>query len=115
MNSRQLISLFHQNINRLYHIVQRTSVDSLQAYLHQMIKNAKAFIFQPLAATLFLIVALLGASIEIGVKRSHWYDVLAGFILGALQAIYQVCNSGIVGPTIETYNTGAVSLSHYMV
>lgn len=55
-----------------------------------MIKNAKAFVLQPLAATMFLIVALLGASIEIGVKRSHWYDVLAGFILGSLQAIYQV-------------------------
>lgn len=63
---------------------------SLQAYLHQMIRRSKAYVLQPLASTLFLIISLLGASIELGVKRSHWYDILAGFALGSLMAIYQV-------------------------
>lgn len=63
-----------------------------------MVKNAKAYVMQPLAATLFLIVALLGACIEIGVKRSHWYDVVAGFILGGIQAVYQVKMS-VFNPT----------------
>jgi len=55
-----------------------------------MIRRSKAFVLQPLASTVFLIISLLGACIELGVKRSHWYDVLAGFALGSYMAVYQV-------------------------
>ena len=60
-----------------------------------MLKNAKAYILQPMGSTLFLIVAILGACIEIGIQRSHWYDVMAGFLLGCLQAAYQVLYSAL--------------------
>ena len=55
-----------------------------------MIRRSKAFVLQPFAATLFIIIAILGACIELGVKRSHWYDILAGFTLGSIMAAYQV-------------------------
>ena len=55
-----------------------------------MIRRSKAFILQPLFVTLLLIISLLGACIELGVKRSHWYDILAGYILGGYVAVYQV-------------------------
>ncbi|CAH1773583.1 unnamed protein product [Owenia fusiformis] len=60
----------------------------LVIYIHGTITTHHVRIMQPFLSLTFVILSLLCGYSRVGRYQSHWTDVLAGFILGPLMALY---------------------------
>jgi len=62
-----------------------------QIYIHGALKTRSVRVLRPFLSLAFTMLAMLCGLMEIGNRISHDNDVIAGFAIGIVVAVYLVC------------------------
>ena len=80
---------------------------AFQIYLHNVIRAHGVRIMKPFISLCFVMLAVLCGLSRYGLHYSHWEDVLAGFLIGIVSAIYVVIRPNKLQDTLyfKIHNT----------